>query len=258
MSRPLPDPELPWAIALEGVAEIADSEGLRLKAYRCPAGVWTIGWGETDGVHPGDTCTKEQADRWLCDDIATRARTVKAMCTVEPGEHELAAMVSLAYNIGTEGLRRSTVLRQHNAGDRQAAARAFGLWDKARDPATGELRVLDGLTARRAREAAMYLTPDGGRAEPMPQAVQAESSLVASPIARSGAATAAAGGLAGASAIAEQIDAAKGLLASARGMAEQVHQITGVPPLALLGIALVIVGWVVVSTRAKQRAGGWA
>ena len=114
MSAPLPDPALPWPIPLEAVALIAESEGLRLRAYRCPAGVWTIGWGETDGVHPGDTCTREQADRWLCDDVIDRTRAVRALCTVEPSPAELGALVSLAYNIGMAGFERSTALRQQD------------------------------------------------------------------------------------------------------------------------------------------------
>ncbi|MGM2623055.1 glycoside hydrolase family protein, partial [Bacillus cereus group sp. Bce039] len=84
---------------------------------------------------------------------------------------------------GHAAFLRSTVLRQHNAGNRQAAARAFGLWNKARNPRTGPLEVLDGLTARRQREAAMYLTSDADeRPEPMPQAVDGESNLAKSPI----------------------------------------------------------------------------
>ena len=63
--RRLPDPSLPWPIAMAAVAEIAESEGWSNVAYRCPAGIWSIAWGETDGVRPGDVCTEEQGDRWL-------------------------------------------------------------------------------------------------------------------------------------------------------------------------------------------------
>jgi lysozyme len=256
--RPLPDQNLPWPIVIDGVALIAEEEGLRLHAYRCPAGQWTIGWGETDGVHPGDTCTKEQADRWLCEDITDRAHQVREMCTVEPGRHELAALVSLAYNIGLAGLRRSTALRQHNAGNRQAAARAFALWNKARNPRSGELEVPDGLTARRAREAALYLTPDGGRPEPMPQAVQAETSLARSPIAQGSAATVAAGVLTGAGALADQAEAAGGVLQKVKGAVDLVAEALGLPPALMLGLALVIIGIVLYRQRAKQRNEGWA
>lgn len=259
MARPLPDQNLPWPIAMAAVAELADSEGLRLKAYRCPAGVWTIGWGETDGVRPGDMCTKEEADRWLFEDVTERAKAVQRMCTVEPSENELGAMVSLAYNIGLEGLRKSTVLRQHNAGNRQAAARAFGLWNKARNPRTGQLEVLDGLTARRARESALYLTPDDpADAGTMPQAVVAESSLARSPINAGGAAAIGMGGLTAVTQLADQVQEASGVLATVKASAAQVADFIGLPPGVLLALGLVVIGYVVVSNRAKQRRDGWA
>jgi len=182
---PLPDPSLPWPIPLAAVAIIAESEGLRLAAYRCPAGVPTIGWGETDGVRMGDTCTREQADRWLLEDVTDRTKAVRAMCTRDPSANELGALVSLAYNIGVEALRKSTALRQHNAGDHLAASRAICLWDKAR--VGGVLTTLPGLTARRAREQALYLTPDESVPQPVPQAVEAESPITSSPVARTGA-----------------------------------------------------------------------
>lgn len=167
-----PDNQLPWPIAWPAVLEIARSESCRLKAYRCPAGVWTIGWGRTKGVQPGDTCTQEQADAWLLEDLTEFAAGVKAALQRPASLHELGAMVSLAYNIGLGGFRGSTVLRKHNAGDPQAAADAFRLWNKAR--VSGVLTVLPGLVARRAREAALYLTPDDDEPERIAQAVATE------------------------------------------------------------------------------------
>lgn len=254
--RRLPDPSLPWPIAKAAVAEIAESEGWSNVAYRCPAGVWTIAWGETEGVSPGDVCTEEQGDRWLLEDLQERVRAVRAMCTVEPSPNELGAMVSLAYNIGLEGFRRSTVLRQHNAGNRQAAARAFALWNKARNPATGELRVLNGLTARRAREAALYLTPEpGAPRETMPQAVDAESSLGRSPIAAGGGATAAAGAVAVVAQAGQDIGVVGPVIRQAR---ELLVDTLGVPPEWILPLMMVGVGALIVRWRLKQRREGWA
>lgn len=153
-----PSTSLQWPISYEAVLEIAQSEGCRLTAYRCPAGVWTIAWGRTKGVQPGDTCTQEQADRWLLEDLTEFTSGVKAALTRPASMNELGALVSLAYNIGMGGFRGSTVLRKHNEGDTDAAAEAFKLWNKAR--VGGVLTKLPGLAARRAREAAMYLTPD--------------------------------------------------------------------------------------------------
>jgi len=249
----LPDPSLPWPIPMTAVAEIAESEGLSLVAYRCPAGVWTIAFGETDGVRPGDTCTKEEADRWLLEDLTERTRAVRELCTVEPSPNELGALVSLAYNIGLAGLAKSTVLRAHNAGDRQSASRAFGLWNKAKDPDTGLLRDLPGLTARRAREAALYLKPEPGQAPlQMPQAVEAESKPVSSPINKSGAVAIATGGISLVAEATEWLTVPMGRLRSL------VVDTLGVPSHLLLPIVLVVVGIAVLYYRANQRKGGWA
>ena len=259
MARPLPDPNLPWPIIREGVVEIALSEDLRLKAYRCWAGRWTCGWGETDGVTPTTKWTKEYADQRFCDSLTERANQVLAHCTVEPTAHELAGMVSLQYNIGDAAFKRSTVLRQHNAGNRQAAARAFALWNKARNPQTQQLEVLDALTARRAREAALYLTPDDDeRPALMPQAVEGESSLAKSQINAGGAAAIGLGGITAASQVADQVQEASGVLATVKGAAVQVADFVGVPPGVLLALGLIAVGWLVISNRVRQRREGWA
>jgi len=253
---PLPAPTLPWPIPMAAVATIAESEGLELVAYRCPAGVWTIGWGETDGVHPGDVCTKEQADAWLLEDLQARVQAVRALLTVPTSPNELGALVSLAYNIGVEGLRKSTVLRCHNAGDRHAAARAFDLWNKARDPATGQLRVLPGLTARRKCEAALYLKPEPGQLpDPVPQAVEAESSPLRGPIAGSGTAISVAGVVAAAAQASEGLGAVSPVLRQAR---EILVDLLGVPTQWLLPAAAIGLGVLVVRWRLKQRTEGWA
>ena len=250
----LPDPSLSWPIPMAAVALIAEAESLRLAAYRCPAGVPTIGWGETEGVRMGDTCTKEQADRWLLEDLTERAAAVRASCTNPPGLNELGAFVSLAYNIGLEAFRKSTALRLHNAGDHAGASRAICLWDKAR--VDGVLTVLKGLTARRAREQALYLTTDEPVAAPMPQAVEAESKLTASPIVQGGVTTTAGGGLLVA------LEAIKGDVGTLGEWARTVRGFladsVGVPAEWVLPGLLVIAGVVVVRWRLKQRAGGWA
>ena len=249
----LPDPRLPWVIPMAAVSLIAEAEGLRLTAYRCPAGVWTIGYGETDGVQPGDTCTREQAERWLCEDLADRAKAVQAICSLPPSRNELGALVSLAYNIGIEALRKSTALRLHNAGQHEAAARAICLWDKAR--VNGVLTTLPGLTARRAREQALYLTPDDGPAQAQtPQAVEAESSVAASPIAQGGAATVATGAVA---ALVEAKDTLGPVGDAIKGLRTILTEHIGIPtewvlPALLIGLGVVVVRW-----RLKQRAGGW-
>ncbi len=250
----LPSPALPWPIPIAAVALIAQSEGCRLRAYRCPAGIPTIGWGETDGVRMGDVCTQDQADQWLLEDLQERTRKVAALCAVSPGGNELGAMVSLAYNIGLGAFAKSTVLKAHNAGDHQAAGRAFGLWNKAR--VGGALTVLAGLTSRRAREAALYLTPEEVPDVPsMPQAVAAESAAAGSPILQGGATTAGVGVVAALT----EARGSLGPVGEAVGTARSFLLDTlGLPAEWLLPALLIAVGAVVVRWRLRQRSEGWA
>ena len=138
----LPNKNLDWPVAYDAVLEIARSEGLRLRAYRCPAGVPTIARGRTRGVKMGDTCTQDQADAWFVEDLTEFTDGVQRVLKRDASDNELGAMVSLAYNIGLAGFAKSTVLKRHNEGDRQSAARAFALWNKAR--INGVLQVVDG------------------------------------------------------------------------------------------------------------------
>lgn len=234
-----PNPKLAWPIAWEAVVEVARSEGCKLKAYRCPAGVLTIAWGRTKGVKAGDTCTQEQADQWLLEDLAEFVDGVKRMLARDASATELGALVSLAYNIGLGNFKGSTVLRKHNGGDRQSAARAFALWNKAR--VNGVLQVLPGLTARRAREAALYLSEDE---QPMPQVVEPESTLRQSPIAKAGAASVLAGLTAGVGTMTDQ--------------GQQIAATLGVDPSVGFAIVVVWTGAVSLYQRIKQRREGWA
>ena len=137
-------------IGTKGLALIKRFEGLRLKAYLCPANVWTIGYGSTGPhVKPGVEITEVQAEQLLRDDLA---RFEKAVSDAAPNatQDQFDAMVSLAFNIGIAGFQKSSVLRLHKAGRHQAAADSFALWNK------GGGRVLPGLVRRRADEAHLY------------------------------------------------------------------------------------------------------
>jgi lysozyme len=249
MNAELPDPSLDWPIAWDAVALIARAEGCRLKAYRCIAGVPTCGWGETDGVTMATVWTQEQADARFLDSLTDYTQRVKSLAG-DCSDSELAAFVSLAYNIGLSGFARSTVLKAHKAGDRQAAARAFALWNKAR--VNGVLQPVRGLTARRAAEAALYLRSDDG---PMPQAVQAESSLSASPIAQSGGAVVATGAVTIMAQMGEHLGTVGPVLAQARTI---IVDALGIPVGWLVPVLLVGIGLAVLHQRWRQRAGGWA
>lgn len=252
-------PERAWPIAVAAVELIADKEqgpngGPALKAYKCPAGVWTLGLGETDGIKPGMTCTADQAWDMLLRDLTTRTQAVKAMLTLPANDNQLGALVSLTYNIGLEAFRKSSVLRLHNKGDFAAAARAFDLWNKAK--VNGKLVVLAGLTARRKAEGALYLTPDEHDwREPMPQAVEPEQAPAASTRVQTGGAVAGLGVLGAVGEakdalgpVGETVAAAKGFLADTLGIPTQYV------PLALL----VGVGCFLIYHFARQRREGVA
>ena len=154
---------------------IKRSEGLKLKAYRCPADVWTIGYGHTglmpDGekVQEGCTITKAEAEEILRQDIDKFTQGVKALIKVSINRNQLGALVSFSYNVGLGSLKNSTLLRLLNEGNYLGAAEQFQLWRKAGG------RVLPGLVARRAVEAELFLSPvTGQRREAIAQKVEVD------------------------------------------------------------------------------------
>lgn len=260
MALPVPNQNLAWPIAWDAVKLIANKEGLRLKAYKCSAGKWTCGWGETDGVGPNTRWTKEYADQRFCDSLKERADAVRNLITRQTNENELGALVSLSYNIGVNALAKSTVMRLHNKGESIGASRAFGLFNKFRNPATGKLEVSRGLESRRKSESALYLMPadDDEMAVDMPQEVAQESRLAQSPIAQGGAVTGTVGALGLMSSIGDQANQASGVIYSVQGIIGQVAQFIGFTPSQIGFCVLIGVGVWVAYTRFKQRAEGWA
>ncbi len=143
------------------LALIRKWEELRLEAYLDVAGVPTIGYGHTEGVKMGDTCTLEQAEEWLSEEAEWFEKGVLGSCKVPPNSNQLTALVSFTYNLGLGNLRQSTLLRKHNVGNFTGAANEFLRWDKARHPETKQFRSVPGLTERRKDERRIYLTPEG-------------------------------------------------------------------------------------------------
>lgn len=135
-----------------GLKLIKSFEGLSLKAYLCPAKVWTIGYGSTGPhVSAGKIITEAEAEELLREDLE-RFEAAVAKAAPDATDNQFAAMVSLAFNVGEAGVLKSTVMRKHLAGDHVGAASAFAMWNKAGG------RVLPGLTRRRAAEAQLYRT----------------------------------------------------------------------------------------------------
>lgn len=132
-----------------GLAIIKRYEGLELKAYKCPADVWTIGYGSTVGVVPGMVITEAEAEERLRRDLARFEKAVAKFCPVAT-DNQFSAMVSLAFNIGEGAFGSSTLRRLHSAGDYAGAKAQFARWNRAGG------RVLQGLVRRRATEAELY------------------------------------------------------------------------------------------------------
>ena len=242
-------------ISKKGLDLIKQFEGLKLTAYLCPAGVPTIGWGTTAGITRADvgrlTITRGQAEAKLLQDLREYESGVLAACKVTPNQNQFDAMVCFAFNIGVAGFRGSTVCKAHNRGDAQAAARAFGLWNKAR--VNGKLTVLNGLTRRRAAEGALYLEPveddvtDVAPEPPMPQLVDPERPMTASTINRAS--------------IVTGITATTAVVSEVTGAVKQAKD--GVESLGdwlvpVLLIAIIALAGYTVWERTKQRKDGWA
>jgi len=126
-------------------------EGCRLKAYQDSKGVWTIGYGHTQYVTPGLTCTQEQADTWLMEDIAWAETEVNRLVHVPLTQNEFDALVDFTFNCGAGNFAHSTLLVLLNHNDHVKAASEFQKWDRCGGVA------LPGLLKRRKAEAAMFL-----------------------------------------------------------------------------------------------------
>lgn len=229
-------------LSAASLSRLKKIEGFRAYAYiPVPGDKPTIGYGFTSRVKLGDKMSVAQADSRLLEELEIYEKGVYEACTLTPNQNQFDAMTLLAFNIGVPRFAKSTVLKAHNRGDQQAAARAFSLWNKA-----GGVVYL-GLTRRRALEAALYLTGvDKVKCE-MPQTVDAESPMLASPINKAGALAAGTAGLAGVSEFVRLLGNLKNDIAQMRDF---------VLPLALAAVVVACI--YCVWNRFQQRKGGWA
>jgi lysozyme len=152
--------------AIEGIKK---DEGVRLRPYRCPALLWTVGVGhvidpnhikvkldERKGLAIPDgwdrTLTMDEVNDILAKDLATFERGVLRLCPEGLTQGRFDALVSFSFNVGLGNLQRSTIRMKHNRGEFEDAAESFMAWTKAGG------KELPGLVKRRKHERALYLS----------------------------------------------------------------------------------------------------
>lgn len=130
-------------------------EKLRLKAYKPTSNdVWTIGWGHTKDVRPGQEITAEEAEKLFDEDVAWVNTFLQKYIKVPLSQNQYDALASWVFNIGAENARTSTLIRKLNAKDYEGAAHEFSRWNKQKG------KVLNGLVKRRAEEMQYFLSTD--------------------------------------------------------------------------------------------------
>lgn len=147
-----------------GIDLIKEFEGLRLKAYKDPVGILTIGFGHTRGVTQNMVITPEEAELFLIQDINEHAQLMKRALRVNLNDNQFAAMTSILFNVGPGNSNKSGIIRlktgepstlfKHiNKANYNAAASEFGRWVFAGG------KVLKGLQRRREAERKLFETP---------------------------------------------------------------------------------------------------
>jgi lysozyme len=125
-------------------------ESLQLKAYVCPGGQVTIGYGHAGLTGLVESISVEEAEEILDQDMSRFVDIVDASVSVPLTDGQAAALTSLAFNIGVGAFKKSTLVKLLNDGDYPAAARQFLCWNKSKG------KVLDGLTNRRESEKLVF------------------------------------------------------------------------------------------------------
>jgi lysozyme len=129
---------------------IRSFESLRLTAYDDGVEVWTIGWGHTRGVMPGDACTRDQAESLLVTDLSECDAAIDKLVEVPLNEAQRDALASFIFNLGAGAFGRSELRGLVNAGHHFSACKSFLNWCSAGG------HLMRGLMRRRLAEAALY------------------------------------------------------------------------------------------------------
>ena len=141
-------------ISEEGIALIKKFEGCKLEAYLDAVDVPTIAYGRTKEVQMGDTCTQQQAEDWLEEELVEYEGYVEKAVTVPLEQNQFDALVSWTYNLGPSNLNKSTALKLLNMSEYDGVPAQLKRWNKAGG------KVLDGLVRRREAEALLFKGQD--------------------------------------------------------------------------------------------------
>lgn len=130
-------------------------EGLKLCAYRCTSGIWTIGYGHTGiTVKSGDIITEAAANEFFEQDIKFFENAVNTLVTVKLNQNQFDALISFCFNIGVgkDGFAGSTMRKLLNRGEYTAAAEQFMRWVYSGG------KISEGLRRRRIKERELFLS----------------------------------------------------------------------------------------------------
>ena len=141
-------------ISEQGKALIKKFERCKLEAYLCPAEKWTIAYGRIKNVKEGDTCTQEQAEKWLNEELVEYEEYVENLVEVPLSQCQFDALVAWTYNLGPSNLSSSTMLKCLNKTEFERVPSEIKRWNKAGG------KTLDGLIRRREAEAMLFQGQD--------------------------------------------------------------------------------------------------
>lgn len=181
---------IPTTVSDSGINLVKKFEGLHkqtedgdIRAYRCPAGKWTIGWGHCKGVKSGMRVSVAECEQFIQDDLNEAGAAIRRHVNVPLSQYQFDALASFVFNLGEGNFRSSTLLKKLNKGLYDEVPEQIMRWNKAR--VEGVLTPLRGLTRRRTAEAALFsmdapLAEDGGDLMPQKPEQQATKKLAKS------------------------------------------------------------------------------
>ncbi len=139
-------------ISSNGIDLIKQFEGLKLKAYLCPANVWTIGYGHTKNVKANECISEKTALNFLKNDLIIFEDSINNLVKVNLNQNQFDALVSFVFNIGISNFKKSTILKLINMSDFNLASQQFDKWIYING------KISKGLVKRRQIEKSLFIS----------------------------------------------------------------------------------------------------